>query len=311
MSEINYSIIIPHKNIPDLLQRCLDSIPRREDIQIIVVDDNSDSSKVDFNHFPGIGEKCVEVYFTKEGKGAGYARNIGLSYAKGKWLLFADADDYFLPELGDVLNTYAVKSTDIDVIYLNSISLGKSTSYTNFGLILNKAMKELPMDDLTSFLRYSFGPPWCKLISHKYLQSKLICFDEVLKHNDTMFSLKVGYYARNILIDKRVVYSNVYRETSISNAKRKTGKDLLYSYLQSLDVACDYYCFIKEKKITNRKSVFFLYGTLLSVRNDIKLLTIGVCYLIDFKRISFGRIVRNIIYFLLNIRKYRKSCYEL
>ena len=68
MKEINYSFIIPHKNIPDLLQRCLDSIPRREDIQIIVVDDNSDLDKVDFDHFPGISEPCVEVYFTKEGR---------------------------------------------------------------------------------------------------------------------------------------------------------------------------------------------------------------------------------------------------
>lgn len=42
MDEINYSIIIPHKNIPHLLQRCLKSIPRRKDVQIIIVDDNSD-----------------------------------------------------------------------------------------------------------------------------------------------------------------------------------------------------------------------------------------------------------------------------
>jgi hypothetical protein len=35
MNTIKYTVIIPHKNIPDLLQRCLDSIPRREDIQII------------------------------------------------------------------------------------------------------------------------------------------------------------------------------------------------------------------------------------------------------------------------------------
>jgi glycosyltransferase involved in cell wall biosynthesis len=88
--EINYSIIIPHKNIPALLQRCLNSIPRREDIQIIVVDDNSDSNIVDFEHFPGMDEPCVDVVFTKEGKGAGYARNVGLSKAKGKWL--------FIPE---------------------------------------------------------------------------------------------------------------------------------------------------------------------------------------------------------------------
>ena len=92
---INYSIIIPHRNIPLLLRRCLDSIQRRMDIQIIVVDDNSDPGQVDFEHFPGLDEPCVEVYFTKEGKGAGYARNIGLKHAKGKWLLFADADDFY------------------------------------------------------------------------------------------------------------------------------------------------------------------------------------------------------------------------
>lgn len=52
MSNINYSIIIPHKNIPQLLQRCLDSIPIRDDVQVIVVDDNSDTDKVNFDNFP-------------------------------------------------------------------------------------------------------------------------------------------------------------------------------------------------------------------------------------------------------------------
>ena len=64
---INYSIIIPHKNIPNLLQRCLDSIPNREDVQIIVVDDNSDPNIVDFDKFPGLNRSNVEVIFTKEG----------------------------------------------------------------------------------------------------------------------------------------------------------------------------------------------------------------------------------------------------
>ena len=42
---INYSFIIPHHNTPDLLQRLVDSIPQRDDIEIIVVDDNSDYDK--------------------------------------------------------------------------------------------------------------------------------------------------------------------------------------------------------------------------------------------------------------------------
>ena len=64
---INYSIIIPLRNIPKLLQRSLDYIPYRDDVQIIVVDDNSDPQVVDVDNFPVMNIPIVEVYFTKEG----------------------------------------------------------------------------------------------------------------------------------------------------------------------------------------------------------------------------------------------------
>lgn len=64
----HYSIIIPHKNTPRLLERCLYSIPTWDEIQIIIIDDNSNSESVDFSHFPGNGRKNTEVLFTKEGK---------------------------------------------------------------------------------------------------------------------------------------------------------------------------------------------------------------------------------------------------
>lgn len=37
----NLSIIIPHYNTPDLLEKLIRSIPVDKDIQIVVVDDNS------------------------------------------------------------------------------------------------------------------------------------------------------------------------------------------------------------------------------------------------------------------------------
>ena len=113
MSNINYSIIIPHKNIPQLLQRCLDSIPIRDDVQVIVVDDNSDTDKANFDNFPKQKGKNYEYYLTKEGKGAGYARNVGLEHAKGKWVMFSDADDYFLPSFDNILNENQTSNADI------------------------------------------------------------------------------------------------------------------------------------------------------------------------------------------------------
>lgn len=47
-----FSIIIPHYNIPDLLMRCLKSIPVSEDIQVIVVDDNSADADTYLDRYP-------------------------------------------------------------------------------------------------------------------------------------------------------------------------------------------------------------------------------------------------------------------
>ena len=79
MSTIRYSVIIPHKNIPDLLDRLLRSIPKREDVEIFVVDDNSDP-KIMARYQEQEG---VNYRYTHESCGAGYARNIALREARG------------------------------------------------------------------------------------------------------------------------------------------------------------------------------------------------------------------------------------
>lgn len=72
-----YSIIIPHKNCPDLLRRCVDSIPEREDVQIIVVDDNSDEGKKQsLKEFKNLQ---VVLLDSSQSKSAGRARNVGIS----------------------------------------------------------------------------------------------------------------------------------------------------------------------------------------------------------------------------------------
>ena len=112
--QFTYSFIIPHHNSPELLNRCLDSIPQREDIQIIVVDDNSAEDKR-----PCIKRNDVEVIYidAEHTKGAGRARNYGLKAAKGKWLLFPDCDDYYNDGFLDVLDQY--KDEKNEILYFN------------------------------------------------------------------------------------------------------------------------------------------------------------------------------------------------
>lgn len=218
IEDINYSIIIPHKNIPNLLSRCLSSIPRRDDTEIIVVDDNSDAEVVDFDNFPGKDRSDVNLVFTKESKGAGYARNIGLSYAKGQWILFADADDYFNYCINDVLDEYKENNV-YDLVFFNANSVDTNTyqnahraEHLNEYICLYEKNKEKGLNKL----RYLFGEPWSKMVRRTLIEKNNIKFDETLIHNDTTFSYLVGHYGKNIHVDKRAIYCITVRQGSVS-----------------------------------------------------------------------------------------------
>jgi glycosyltransferase involved in cell wall biosynthesis len=215
---INYSIIIPHKNIAELLQRCLNSIPYRKDIQILVIDDNSDPDKVDFEHFPGLNTPNIEVVFTKEGKGAGYARNIGLARAKGKWLLFADADDYFTAEFLEIIDAYKDASYDLIYFGINGID-SKTKSQSKIGRKYSRLMGEASKSQNFDMYKYSCYVPWGKMIKSGLVSDHNILFDEIPIVNDAMFSLKTAYAARHVWLDNRRIYTNVSRDGSLSKSR--------------------------------------------------------------------------------------------
>jgi glycosyltransferase involved in cell wall biosynthesis len=251
--KINYSIIIPHKNIPKLLQRCLDSIPRRDDVQIIVVDDNSDPDKVDFEHFPGLGDPFVEVVFTKEGKGAGYARNVGLTKAVGKWLLFADADDFYNYCISEVLDEYV--NSDADIIYFkhNSvdsdeyITTSRCTSYNNYLDNWSRSNKKVDY-----ILRYKHPFVWAKLFK-KNLINNNIFFDEVSMSNDVAFAYLMGFYANSICVDlggRRIIKK---KKGSIGHSERT-----IENKLDILFVCGKNYLFYLEHDIPLFNKIFFI-----------------------------------------------------
>ena len=242
---INFSIIIPTKNIPDLLQRCLESIPQRSDIEIIVVDDNSDREIVDVKNYPGTNNQQVKIIFLPESKGAGYARNIGLTIAKGKWILFADSDDYFSEKFSDILDRYI--NSEYDIIFLNyervdSVTKEKIHVYRQ-SFITSKNLNDKLLENK---LRFVMGPPWCKMIAHHLIKKYNVKFDEVAKHNDTMFSLKIGYYADRIFIDPEIAYYNTQREGSITTSRFAPSS----IYISTIfDVEMDYMKFAREHHI--------------------------------------------------------------
>jgi len=203
------TVIIPHYNSPVLLKKLLGSIPEREEIQVIVVDDNSTKEI-------GAYEECVAEYensvtFLKNTlaqKGAGNSRNVGLLEAKGDWLLFADADDFFLDSMWGVLDKYTKEDADIIFFVPTSISLETGEESDRHRYSKSLIDEYLAKKDLKSkaILQYGFDSPWSKLIRRSLVEKNQITFDNTKVANDVMFSAKCAVAAGEIMASEEVFY---------------------------------------------------------------------------------------------------------
>lgn len=304
--QLNYSIIIPHKNSPQLLQRCLDSIPKRGDLEVIIVDNNSSDDIVDFDHYPGFDRKGVKILYDNESKGAGGARNIGLKEAKGKWILFVDADDFFNYCIHDILNDYiGVDDKDIIFFKINSVY---SDTYVNSkrGWALNKAIDRYKTnkEKSTAELRFSFFSPWGKLIRKDFLTINHICFEDTVIMNDNYFGYHLGYYADNIAVDNRAICCITERPGSVSKNKSpeaiieciriKTDAELFYqkhripaSFLKNANYHF-FWVLLKEHR------AFWRNGLRVFLLNGIPLRSIVIRMSFSEIVVFFERLIRNI-----------------
>ena len=221
------NIIIPHHNTPGLLQRCIDSIPEMEEIQVYVVDDNSNPDLVNFSEFPGKDRKNVHIYLTKDGKGAGYARNVGLLQAKGDWLLFADSDDFFVPDFYKIVSKFFDSDADMILFKANSVN-SDTLEPSNRNKNINNRIDECLNGLLTAKeASISVQSPWCRLIKRDFVEKYHIRFDEVMSCNDTMFTTKATCFAEKVLVCDQVVYVVTHRTGSLWDSRKIDPKNYL------------------------------------------------------------------------------------
>ena len=212
---INYSIIIAHKNSIKSLLRLCDSIPYSDSIQVIIIDDNSDIEVVKQIQDVKLNNN-IEIVFCEISNGAGAARNIGIQEAKGKWILFADADDFFTTNLENLLRKNL--DSDADIIYFNTDSRDKSGKQTYRHLRYSKLVYDFLNDnEKENALRYYFTPPWAKMIRRDLIVNNKIEFDEIAASNDVMFSLKTAFLAKKIKACKDTLYVITLSKGSVTN----------------------------------------------------------------------------------------------
>lgn len=130
------TIIIPAYNKQDSIGETLESIYKQtySNFEIIVIDDGSeDNTKQVIKSF---GKDVVYVYQENQGQGA--ARNEGIKAAKGDYIVFLDADDYWESEFLEICYNFMEAHPD-----LVAVNTAQKTYYNETDYVIHpKALME-------------------------------------------------------------------------------------------------------------------------------------------------------------------------
>lgn len=258
-NEINLSIIIPHYNDVVLLEKLLDSIPAKNDLEVIVIDDKSDENEFEQYQKLKNNKKFTHINFMvnkTNKKGAGVCRNIGLDSASGKWILFADSDDFFIEGFYNKVREYF--NSDYEVIFFPPTSIyidsgEEAERHKKFVEVLNNYL-ETKSQKNELYLRYSIANPISKLIKRKFIENNDLQFDEVIASNDVMFSTKVGYYMDQFKVDADKIYCITRNKGSLTVTRSEEIFD------SRLSVHINKINFLRERLPKEKMKYFTLTG---------------------------------------------------
>ena len=109
------SVIIPVYNQEVLVLKALDSIPRNDDIEIIVINDCSTDNTLNVL-YEYQQNRDIIILNNETNRGVGYTVNRGYDIAQGEYIVLLGSDDYFITEEFNKIYPYL---NGTDLVYFN------------------------------------------------------------------------------------------------------------------------------------------------------------------------------------------------
>ena len=216
---MTFSVVIPVYNVKEYLEKCIDSVLAQtsDDTEIILVDDGSTDGESDqiCDRYAETNPDQIRVIHQENG-GLGAARNTGIECATGKYLLFLDSDDYFLPGLLDRMRELLAQNA-CDIV--------------DFGFVVDQdgEVKETHAGEIgvqEPFTLYEhpemllvLPAAWRRLYSRELFLRSGIRYPSRVWYEDIRTTLKLFAEASSIISIPEAYYGYVVREGSITRNK--------------------------------------------------------------------------------------------
>lgn len=190
------SIIIAVYNAQEYLGECLEALLQQsyKNIEILLVDDGStdDSYKICTKYANKYSS--VQVY-QKKNEGSASARNLGLEYASGEYIIFVDADDTvavdYIEKLHLTIQGYDVVICGFDRFDETGIQVKKILD------VVGEVSKEFVYEHTFSSNMIT-GAAWNKLFRADIIRENDLKFSrEIFKSEDTLFAAEYYAYCKN------------------------------------------------------------------------------------------------------------------
>lgn len=228
-----FSIIIPIFNAAtdNRLQRCIKSILSQSfvDYECLMINDGStDESEIICNEMKKVDKRFKLI--SKNNEGVSIARNTGINYAHGKYIVFIDADDTvdanYLQNYHCIINnTYP----DLIIIGHKLLKLPDQVIYqSNYENEFSKIGNELI---LKLYKKNALSYVWDKCYKKEIILGNNIFFDKKISYaEDVIFNIDYLNKIKSLEISKCCYYNYyTYPNSSSSVFSIKILEDFIYS----------------------------------------------------------------------------------
>ena len=217
------SIVIPIYNVERYLRQCLDSVVNQsfQDIEIICINDASPDNSINILKEYSLNDSRIIIKCLEKNVGLGEARNLGLSFSTGEYVMFLDSDDFL--ELDACEKALAcIEKNSSDITFFNFYKYNENKNSKKFDKsklrVLKQGVDENGKIDFGKIeLPYLLSVEvWYKIYRREFLiENNCVMVGRTFE--DSLFTTKCLMLAKNVsMIDEPLYNYRLSNESSIT-----------------------------------------------------------------------------------------------
>ena len=224
-TNIQVSVIVPVYNTESYLGNCIESILKQKNVEleIIFINDGSSDGSLDLLEQHAAKDSRIRIV-SQDNSGLSASRNLGISLARGEYLLFVDSDDALAEGAIDRLY-HCAKENDLEVLFFNATTVFENddlksshlglTGYYETQEDLSAVMSGLQMlSGMVAANEYRTAA-YLQLTKRAYILSSGIGFIDNILHEDNAYTFELLLKASRVSKINDPLYIRTVRNGSI------------------------------------------------------------------------------------------------